>query len=479
MDNLDHFFSSSSLAVLGLVSGCIGLVIALSQRPSSPESPIESSTKTATVLDIAFNKLQIWILQHPDQPLSRLLLPIVTFAESPFVSSPYLDSKRLAFGSNFCCAGQVVMGEFTAIETALTSPQARTWRLGSTVLDPNHGPNLDVGGRNVFLLSLSDKEAGGNSDHEDFRKCMQESLLNETALQRQQDEIAQRLVEELAADYLEMSHGTNGEFFTNDQRGLLRFMIRYLHYVIFGLDPDDEETVAVLTDLHYSRQSFLHYFAIISNLLQTLNLQGHRNVPDLVEKVSTIYENSPALRDFKDDENVMTRRELAKLMTSIMGIAALQGPLNLAGTALGHLPIPAYQGRQTAAIKPTHYWDELDLDNREAIRLYLLECARFRPPVNATHRVATAPFTLTIAGVERSFPAGTKILVPLVLGLLDEHFWGATTYEFNPQRENLCPFHIGFHSVGDRNAGRICPGRDIALNMLIDVVRTVGKARRG
>jgi hypothetical protein len=66
----------------------------------------------------------------------------------------------------------------------------------------------------------------------------------------------------------------------------------------------------------------------------------------------------------------------------------------------------------------------------------------------------------------------------MLLGLLDEGFWGSTTYEFNAQRENLCPYHMGFHSVGDRSAGRICPGKDIALTMLVDIVSTVGKVRR-
>ncbi len=51
-------------------------------------------------------------------------------------------------------------------------------------------------------------------------------------------------------------------------------------------------------------------------------------------------------------------------------------------------------------------------------------------------------------------------------------------YEFDANRENLCPFHMGFNSVGDRSAGRICPGKDIALDMLIDVIRVVGEARR-
>ena len=47
-----------------------------------------------------------------------------------------------------------------------------------------------------------------------------------------------------------------------------------------------------------------------------------------------------------------------------------------------------------------------------------------------------------------------------------------------PKRENLCPYHMGFHSVGERHAGRSCPGKDLALEMLIDVIVTVGQVRR-
>ena len=128
----------------------------------------------------ALNEFQAWILQNPDESLSKTLLPIISFVEGLIANEPtYLDAKRRALGPNFCCAGQVVLGEFATLETALTSPQARTWRLGTSLLDANHAPNQDIGGRNLFLLSLSDKEAGGSSAHEAFKKCMQKYLLND------------------------------------------------------------------------------------------------------------------------------------------------------------------------------------------------------------------------------------------------------------------------------------------------------------
>ncbi len=433
-------------------------------------------------IDINLNNFQIWALQHPQQIASKTLLPLISFVEGLVANEPtYLNTKRQEFGPNFCCAGQVVLGEFQTLETALTSAQERTWRLGTTILDADRSPNQDVGGRNVFLLALSDGTTGNRSDHAAFRQCMQDYLLNESASARQQDPIATRLLDNLAADYRYMPHDRGGKFFTDEQRGLMQFMIRYLHYVIFGLNPDDDASMRLLTDLHYTRLSPAHYMANVGSLLQRLNLKGHGNLPDSIERAATIYENSPALANFQADRleyNQMTRRELAKLMTSIMSVAALQGPLHLAYTSMGFRPLPAYHQHQTHKIDPTKYWDALDLDDRESVRLFLLECARLWAPVSATHRIATAPFTVMLMGKEQTFPAGTKILIPMSLGLLDESFWGSTTYEFNANRENLCPFHLGFHSVGDRSAGRICPAKDIALEMLVDILVTVGKMRR-
>lgn len=444
---------------------------------------MDLDTIFTTLLNPSLNDFQVWALQHPDEDLSKSILPLISFVEGLVANEPtYLNSKRQEFGPNFCCAGEVVLGEFETLEAALTSPQARTWRLGTTILDAHAAPNQDVGGRNVFLLSLSDEAAGGNGDHAAFRKCMQDYLLNESASARQRDPIAKGLLTKLAEDYRNLPHDRGGTFFTDERQGLMQFMIRYLHYVMFGLDPNDDRSMHLLTDLHYTRLSPTHYIAKVSSLLQHLNLLGHGDIADLIEQAATIYEQSPALANFQEDRpeyNRMTRRELAKLMTSIMSIAALQGPLHLAYTSMGFRSLPAYHDRQTADIDPTQHWDALDLDDRESVKLFLLECARLWAPVSATHRIATEPFTVEVAGKEQQFPAGTKILIPMSLGLLDENFWGSTTYEFNADRENLCPYHMGFHSVGDRSAGRICPGKDVALDMLVDILVTVGKVRRG
>lgn len=436
----------------------------------------------ASLMTPELNDFQIWALQNPEAERSKAILPIISFVEGMAANEPtFLDRKRQLLGKNFCCAGQVVMGEFAAIEAALTSPQARTWRLGTSVLDADNAPNQDVDGRNVFLLSLSDEAAGGNGDHGAFRRCMQDYLLGEQSLLRQQDEVAKKLLDQLAADYRDMPHGEGGTFFIDPQRGLMRFMICYLHYVMFGLDPDDSAAMNLLGDLHYARKSAAHYVAGVGDAFAKYDLNQHGELSELIERAATLYEQSPALAGFREGQanyNQMTRRELAKLMTAIMAIAALQGPLHLVYTAMGFRPLPAYAGQQTSEIAPTDYWDALDLSDREAVELFLLECARLWAPVSATHRVATAPFSVKMGETEQTFPAGTKLLIPMSLGLLDESFWGKTTYGFDAKRENLCPYHMGFHSVGDRSAGRICPGKEVAITMLIDMFIVVGRMRR-
>jgi hypothetical protein len=175
----------------------------------------------SSLMNPALNEFQAWALQNPEESLSKTLLPTIALIEGVIANEPtYLQVKRLAFGANFCCAGQVVMSEFATLEKALTSPQARGWRLGTSVLDPDRAPNQDVGGRNVFLLSLSDRETDGSSNHAAFRSCMQKYLFNSATTDRQEDEIARRLLERLAADYTEMPARYGGSVFYRCQARL-------------------------------------------------------------------------------------------------------------------------------------------------------------------------------------------------------------------------------------------------------------------
>ncbi|MFM5891135.1 MAG: hypothetical protein ACKPFD_08110 [Dolichospermum sp.] len=153
-----------------------------------------------SLLDKTLNHFQAWAIENPQNPVSRTFLPIISFIEGTIANDPpYLDRKRQVLGDAFCCAGEVVLGDFKTLETALTSPQARDWRLGTSMLSSSHSPGVDQGGRNVLLITLSDAAAGGEN-HDAFRQCVDNYFFNEAMVMRQNDQVAQRLFNKLAAE---------------------------------------------------------------------------------------------------------------------------------------------------------------------------------------------------------------------------------------------------------------------------------------
>jgi hypothetical protein len=201
-----------------------------------------------------FSKVFVW--------LANPILRIITFYEGVKANGgDYLYHKRAVFGSNFCCAGGVWLGEFQELERALTEPQARGFKLASSALDPKHLPNASVGGRNVFLLSLSQKGAGGNGDWEAFRAAMEDHITHTTeAASRQNDQTTAQLLNELVDEYKKMGHSK--DFFENPDRGLLAFLMRYLHYVLFGLNPNDKKKMKALTNLHYDSSAAAYHLKV-------------------------------------------------------------------------------------------------------------------------------------------------------------------------------------------------------------------------
>lgn len=205
------------------------------------------------------------------------------------------------------------------------------------------------------------------------------------------------------------------------------------------------------------------------------------NKTSLIDKAAAIYEKSPVLKAFEEGcpaHANMTKKELVRLMVSVLRIAAKTGTYQLARTILGDLQMPKYKDESTGSIDVAKHWDELPLESREECRRFILEAARLLPPVAMVHRVATEPFTCDFSGTPTSFPAGTLVIVPLSLGNLDRGFWGPTAYEFDHHRENLEEHFLGFNSVGARGGRRVCPGRELALDVLCDILAYVGRARR-
>lgn len=429
--------------------------------------------------------LQLYLLQHSET--SQQQLRLIRLTEGVAANDPpYLVTQKKKYGDTFLCAGQVVLSDRKSLELSLTQPQARTTQLGTSSLEPKVIPTMDIGGRNVLLITLSQAGAGGNGDYEGFRGAYEHYLFNEQAESRRLDDVSARILKDLVKAYktMDTSPGTPinsaivlpnypSRSFWEAKDGLGIYFIKYLHYYLFGLDPDDKKTMDTLWELYYGKNQVLSYFAKIFTPNGVPNAR-------LVNTVQRIYERSPALKHFKSEKrnSWMTLAEFARGAVALIAIAGSQGPKHAAQTAMGFRPFPTYPNSKVRHFKQTTVWDKLDLNNRDEVKKYLLECIRLNTPVSTGHRVAPEPFSARIGGKQETFPAGTQITVPLNIGLTDEAFWGKTALEFDHLRPNLQEDYMAFNSYGSKGKGRECPGRKLAEDMLTDALIAIGHVRQ-
>jgi hypothetical protein len=295
---------------------------------------------------------------------------------------------------------------------------------------------------------------------------------------RRQDATSARLFEQLEEDYDKMPHGAYDTFFTDANAGLIMFFLKYLHYVIFGIDPFDEANMKILARMNTvsGQSSIARYIEPFGRFLHW------EPSPEIV---GALYESSPAFKNFKERNpihHMMSRQELARVMVSIMRIAALQGAPDLTTTIMGGQLLPSFTGTKTGEFDVTKVWDGLNLDSVDEIRRYILECTRLNSAVTVSHRVATEEFSCDIAGKTCSFPAGTKICIPMCMAHVDEEVWGSTAYEFDMNRDGLVEKHCGFHAVGNQTqvsgALRECPAKELVMNTAVEILQRIGHKRR-
>jgi hypothetical protein len=416
---------------------------------------------------------QPWILQYPNSITAKVFLTPVELLDSVYVGrTETFLSARESYGNNFAAAGMVWLGSFDDVAKTVTSPQARTLQLGEHPLLYSALPDTERS-RLVFLLSLSDKEAGGSGAHSAFRSCFNTLLIDNPEVEKRRlDSTAQSLLDRLTKDYDELDHNNvSAPFFSRRSRGLIPFAIHYLHYVMFGIDVENDEILNTLEDFLVGEGQIGHYFYPHGYFMSQT---------DLINKVADIYMDSPALKNFKENQTQyfnMTKRELAVLAVSIMRIAGVQGFLQTSKIVLGAFKMQKYPGVEERFDQKT-VWDKLDLDDHEEIQQYIMECIRLDTPVSVTHHVATEPFEVKMKGGTYTYPEGTKIAVPLGLGNLDPDFWGEDVYHFDLKREKLKDNLLSFHSRGDDHAGRECPGKALVMKTLTLMLTDIGKVRR-
>lgn len=414
------------------------------------------------------DSFQLWALQRPNNCIVMILLPPLVVVQSLGVGrTSQFFALFEKWGSNFCASGEVWLGSFKDVSGALLNPQARYTWLGEHPLLATNLPDTK-NSRCVFLLALSDRGAGGNGSHKAFRDCVVEATMeNDGVSARRKDATARKIVDDFVLEYTK---------YLQDKKETFRYetvpttMIKYLHYVMFGIQPDDEAAQKPLRDWFIGSMQLMHYLFPFGYFL---------NQQRLIDAVVDVYEKSPAFADFKElaKHMNMTKKEACSLMSAIMRIAGVQGAGQTIGVVMGLWTLPDYD-KKGAGADQTKVWDTLDLDDEEQLRKYVAEATRLDTPVSVSHRIALEPFSCEIAGKTYTFPKGTKIAIPIGLGHIDKKEWGPNAYEMDINRPGLLNNWMAFNSVGGKHNGRECPGKEIMMEVLLEILQKCGKVRR-
>ena len=209
------------------------------------------------------------------------------------------------------------------------------------------------------------------------------------SMMRQKDPVAQSLMAQLVEDYKVMTHGKNGKFFTDRDRGILPFMIKYIHYCMYGLDlSKDKMKMDIVYEFYYGNAlgtASLYYIKVVGTIL---NVTGQFKFSRLLNKVAKIYEESPSLESYPEVNPAymnLSRKEVAHSSIPIMAIAATVGPKHLLGAAMGYKPFPnQIDGVKTGDIDVTTIWDSINLNDKSEVERYIYECGRLWVPVGHT-----------------------------------------------------------------------------------------------
>jgi hypothetical protein len=148
-------------------------------------------------------------------------------------------------GSAWCSNMKLEIADPETIKLLMTSPQEGGPALGQAWLRPHKLP-FSSAGEPTFLLGLPNGLHGDRADdsarHAGIRRLIWKYLITEEAVKRQSrsDPVIQKLLLQLrdAVHGKPMSEwGSTNE----DGKGLPSFILRYMHYVLFGLDLTVEQ----------------------------------------------------------------------------------------------------------------------------------------------------------------------------------------------------------------------------------------------
>jgi len=273
---------------------------------------------------------------------------------------------------------------------------------------------------------------------------------------------------------------------TKSRDGLPGFVLRYMHYVLFGLDLPDAQFTQ-LCDLYFNPGSGLSESTLIlilqryvGALLECTGDKTMKALPGRKEAAIDLYLTTPAMQGYSDDA-VLPVREFLNAFITILGLAGLMGPLGAASHTLAN-----YKGY----IPEDYAWA---FGDREGILLGVLEAMRMQPAVFGSGLVSSFPIRCPFAqgeGKTTVYPTGTPVHVNFVALNKDPAVWGEKAAKWDPKGHSELLTKSGgpypnFNSWGGvdgdgadnaddaRSKGRECPGKELSLTMLVDLVEFV------
>jgi len=401
---------------------------------------------------------QLFLLNHYNC-LTRIFLNILyaidVITYTVFGPHKFLTKRGEIFGPNFTALGRVVVGEYTKCVELINSPQKRGHYLGRAKLIPRRLPKN-------FILFLSDEDAGGGTLHSALHEHIWQTLIPPAFARISSGgggdgdngaDPFKGYVKEAVVKLKAIGHKPNKE---QTQQILNPLAVQYIFHSVFGMALDAKQA----DDFHdlFFAKSFNS--CVMGALRPYGNLFGccigkRRR---LISSLTDLILSCPALKDYvpSNSNGNLTKKNYAEVLLAVVGIAGFIGTSALCKQVLDDIP------------------DEysIDLDDKMAVTMAVLEAARMKAPVNNVNVMLGNKLTLTINGKEYTFDRGTPVAASIGLSSVDANQFD-NPHVFNPERENLLSSSINFNHVGYSEVGsgkRQCPGRNIAIKLASDLL---------
>ena len=430
------------------------------------------------------HRLDRFTLRHPCWAGCCCVARLSELHASVYLGGSFYRNYESAFGENYCCGQKVVVSEPALLEESLTSPAGRGFCLHMYGMRESALKHNTIGGETAFLLALPNDD-DPNSQHARLRQLMFAHCTGDAAAARARvdDPVMGALLWDLRGKVASDPENTTNLHFPT-------FIVRAIHYCLLNLELDDEtfDLVFRANVTPLDAGEFPPHGSEF--LLAAPNLMGDDKVahlPALHAKIEKAYAAALVKAGFESD--FCTALEFGRALVPIMALAGVFGPLD----ALLNLFPEHHKWSKLAKpleAAPDFAWP---WDDRDKLRLCLLEAQRLGPGVYGTTQVSRTSFKAVIAGERVAFPAGTKMMLNYRNYGKREDVFGADPAAWRPYDrakvnwgpEARCPF---FNSVGDRTAGadaaaaaglhpracgRICPGRDLALELLASALQVL------